>query len=412
MSRRGAPVKLRRLPEDFGVEELADFPIGESGAFAAYRLRKQSLGTLEAVDAIQRRWGIERRRMSWGGLKDKHAVTVQHLTILNGPRRDLSQSHLELEYLGQSDRAFTAADIRANRFSIVIRSLTEAETQTALAALQSIPGDGIPNYFDDQRFGSLTASGEFIARPWIAGDYERTLWLALAEAHPFDRTEEKEQKRLLREHWGRWTECKAALDRSHRRSVVTFLADRPGDFRGAWARLKVDLRSLYLAAFQSWLWNRMAATFLRETCPADILFDVPLKGGAVPFFQALPDDCRRPLQTTSLPLPSARLKLEPGPTLELATRVLAAENLELRQIRVKYPRDSFFSKGWRKVVAPVQGLEHRLDDDELDAGRRRLSLAFTLPRGSYATILVKRITAMGAGAAPFLDEAPGEDDLE
>ena len=68
--------------------------------------------------------------------------------------------------------------------------------------------------------------------------------------------------------------------------------------------------------------------------------------------------------------------------------------LEWRELRVKYPRDSFFSKGWRQAVILPQDLHADVADDELDPPQRKLSLAFTLPRGSYATIVIKRLTAL------------------
>jgi tRNA pseudouridine13 synthase len=402
-------VKLRRVPEDFFVEEISDFPIGKEGSHAVYRLSKTGLGTLEAVDAIIQRWKIERQKMSWGGLKDRHAVTSQYLTIFRGPKRNFEQKSLELEYLGQSHQPFTAADIQSNRFSLVLRSLGEEDVAFAESALTEVQRAGIPNYFDDQRFGSMSASGEFIARPWIEGNYERTLWLTFAEPHPFDRSEEKVQKEILRDHWGDWLTCKAKLTRSHRRSVVTYLCDKPTDFRGAWARVKVDLRSLYLAAYQSFLWNEMAAEFIRQNCPPESLMDVPLKTGPVPFFKSLPDDIRLKLQQTSLPLPSARQKLDPGPVNDLVNQALLKHGLELRQIRVKYPRDSFFSKGWRKTSIRADGLAWSSGADEMAQGRRRMTLDFILPRGSYATILIKRITVAGR---PIEDEEPVATDEE
>jgi tRNA pseudouridine13 synthase len=398
-------VKLRRVPEDFFVEEISDFPAGRDGGHAVYRLTKTSLGTLEAVDAIIQRWKIERRQMSWGGLKDRHAVTAQYLTIFRGPKRDLEQKSLQLEYLGQSHKSFTAADIQSNRFSLVLRSLGDDDVAFAEQALKEIQKSGLPNYFDDQRFGSMSAAGEFIARPWIEGNYERTLWLTFAEPHPFDRSDEKVEKQILRDHWGDWLTCKAKLQRSHRRSVVTYLCDKPTDFRGAWARVKVDLRSLYLAAYQSFLWNDMAAEFLRDACPAESLFEVPLKTGPVPFYRELPDDIRLRLQQSSLPLPSARQKLDPGPVADLVDRALKRHGLELREIRVKYPRDSFFSKGWRKTSIRADGLNWSSGDDEMAHGRRRMNLDFILPRGSYATILIKRITSLGQSIE---DDDPGQ----
>ena len=63
-------------------------------------------------------------------------------------------------------------------------------------------------------------------------------------------------------------------------------------------------------------------------------------------------------------------------------------------MRVKYPRDAFFSKGNRQAIVRPEHLTQQSDADELYAGCRKLLLSFDLPRVSYATILVKRLTAL------------------
>ncbi len=73
-------MKLKSLPEDFQVEELSEF-LPDGGPYAAYRLTKRGLGTPEVVAAIARRWKIDRRHISVGGLKDRHALTTQWITI-------------------------------------------------------------------------------------------------------------------------------------------------------------------------------------------------------------------------------------------------------------------------------------------------------------------------------------------
>ncbi len=390
-------MKLKRRPEDFVVDEQTDFDIG-SGPFAVYQLTKRSIGTPEAVAAIVDRWRIPRRRISYGGLKDKHAVTTQHLTIHHGPKKALSQKSFELEYLGQAERAFEPQDIRANRFTITLRDMKSDEIESAARAADVVREVGLPNYFDDQRFGSLGVSGEWIAKAWCLGDYERALWLALADPHRDDRSREKEQKRMLRELWGQWLECKAALDRSHRRSIVTYLADKqevgkPIDFKGAFARISVDLRGLYLSAFQSALWNRMLTSWLEARIPEEHRHPCELLSGpcCFPGKGALKnEDCE-----TELPLPSARLKLaDDEPVAALVEHVAEAEGLERRQLRVKYPRDSFFSKQSRRAIIPVAALTIESDNDDLYPKRRKLELQFELPRGSYATILVKGLTQL------------------
>ncbi len=392
-------MKLKSLPDDFEVEELSDFPL-KGGSFAVYLLTKKSLGTPEAITAIADRWNVSRRQISYGGLKDKHAVTRQWVTIERGPKRDMQQEHFTLAYQGQSDRPFGPHDIAANRFHVVMRNLTHGAAHEIVAQREAVARDGVPNYFDDQRFGSVGASGEFIAKPWCLGDYERALWLALAEANPHDRPGDKVEKELIRDLWGKWIECKAALPKSSRRSIITYLCDHPTRFREALALMRQDMRSLWLAAFQSDLWNLILSGWLQQHVDPARLQSVTLATANVPFFTELTDTERTLLAGTPLPLPSARLKLEPGPILALYEQVLADEGLSLRELRVKYPRDAFFSKGERAALLIPRELKIHSADDDLYPGRQRVTLQFVLPRGCYATILVKRLTGASVELLP------------
>src|SRR5439155_21930951 len=94
-------MKLKQTPEDFQVEELTDVvPTGE-GPFALDRMEKRGWATPDALAAVRRRWKIQPNRLSYGGLKDRHALTVQYLTIFRGPSRKLTHHDIHLEYLGQ-----------------------------------------------------------------------------------------------------------------------------------------------------------------------------------------------------------------------------------------------------------------------------------------------------------------------
>ena len=50
-------MKLKRLPEDFQVEEQISLA-ATGGPFVLYRLTKQSLTTLEAAHAVAQRWKL------------------------------------------------------------------------------------------------------------------------------------------------------------------------------------------------------------------------------------------------------------------------------------------------------------------------------------------------------------------
>ena len=115
----------------------------------------------------------------------------------------------------------------------------------------------------------------------------------------------KAQKAVVCEFWGRWVEAKARLDRSSTRSIVTYLVDHPTDYRGAFARMKRELRSLYFSAFQSYLWNLMLSHLIERNTGAEQRTMVDLKVGMLAFPRDLEPARRKLLSSTSLPLPSA-----------------------------------------------------------------------------------------------------------
>jgi tRNA pseudouridine13 synthase len=387
-------MRFKRIPEDFRVEELTEIAPAD-GPYALYRLEKRWIGTPEAVEAILQCWRIDRQRVSWGGLKDFHAVTQQYLTIQRGPRRDLQQERFDLCYLGQVPQPFQAADVAGNRFEIVLRDLDAATADGCEATLAGLTALGLPNYFDDQRFGSVGVSGQFIAEAWCRGDWERALWLAVAEANEHDMPARNDEKAFLREHWGDWYACLNQLEHTDAGRILYFLAQRPTDFRSAMARLPIEMRSLYVAAFQSHLWNRLLDRYLRSLVPAEQLGELPLRLGPVAFPRRVDAAQAAALGACQLPLPSARLKPDPGPIRDLLDQTLDEAEIELRHIRIKYPRDTFFSKGYRAAMFVPQELTHWLEADELYAERRKLSLSFRLGRGCYATLLVKYLEASG-----------------
>jgi tRNA pseudouridine13 synthase len=387
-------MKLKEQPEDFHVEELTDVKPAEQGPFALYRLEKRGWGTPDAIQAIRRRWKLEPRRLSYGGLKDRHAHTVQYFTVFHGPQRNLTHQGVSVEYLGQVVAAYTSKDIRANRFQITLRALQPEEALTAQHVVEALRLDGVPNYFDDQRFGSVGEKREFVARLMVLGRYEDALRLALAAPYAYDRASQKQEKAILRTCWGDWPLCQERLPRGHARRLVNYLVRHPDDFRGALARLWPELRTLYMSAYQSHLWNRMLARWIEQVCRPDQIVQVRLRLGMLPMHRVLDENQRAILVGSQLPLPSARLKIEPSDArLALIESVLAEEGLKLDELKLKGFREMYFSKGERAALCLPAHFQYEVGVDERHAGRQKLVLAFELPRGSYASLIVKRVQA-------------------
>src|SRR3954453_15764450 len=146
-------MKVKQQPDDFRVEELTDVTPGDRGPFAFYKLEKRGWTTPDALAAIRRRWQGPPDRLNSGPLTDRQAATVQYLTIYHGPRRGLKHHAVTLNYLGQVDRPYSSRDIRANRFHITLRDLATDHAGRAAGEAAAVGRDGVPNYFDVQRFG-------------------------------------------------------------------------------------------------------------------------------------------------------------------------------------------------------------------------------------------------------------------
>jgi tRNA pseudouridine13 synthase len=387
-------MKIKCRPEDFRVEEVSQVAPATAGRYTLYRLTKHGIGTIEAVAAINRRWNLAGRRVSYAGLKDRHAWTTQYLTIADGPAQVMSTPQFTLEPVGKLAHPYGPAHIRGNRFVLVLRDLNDERLQRASALVSSIPREGLPNYFDDQRFGSVGASGEFIAHAWLRGAHERALELALAEPNPFDRSGVKKQKAVLRECWSNWALAKSRLERSSTRSIVTYLVDHPTDFRGAFARMRRELRTLYFSAFQSHVWNMILTRWIEQTTRPDQRLPIALKAANVVFPSGLDADQVDLLARTPIPLPSARNPLPEGPLGAVVEQVLGTLKLSWAELRIRHLKDVFFSKGSRAALFFPESVKSEQLDDELHPGRHALSLSFELPKGSYATIVVKRVTTL------------------
>jgi tRNA pseudouridine13 synthase len=384
---------IKQKPNDFRVEELTKSKAGGGGLFAFYRMEKQGWSTPDALAIIRKRWKLDANRIAVGGLKDRHAATVQYLTIFRGPQRKLTHAHLQVTYLGQVEEAYDSEKIEANRFSVTVRSMTDEQIGTALRTLEEVRKWGVPNYYDDQRFGSVSHGGPFVAKQIMLGDHEAALKNALTAPYAFERSGQKKEKAVLRRHWGDWRLCRQMLPRNR---IVEYLFTNPDDFHGALERLPSEIRQLYLSAYQSHLWNRMLSDWIRDYVPFKDLIEVPLRLGAMPMSRRLSSEGVEQARSLTLPLHSARNHLEEGDKRKpYFDRILEEEDLTLDQFKLKGFHAMFFSKGERDAWCFPRDLEARDARDEEHARKRKLTLRFDLPRGCYATLVVKRVTRAG-----------------
>lgn len=383
--------KIKQLPEDFSVEELTNtVPLGY-GDYSFYLLRKQGVTSPDAIYKIKNAWKLDARQISYGGLKDKHAVTTQYISIKNGPKKDLDFSNLWLKHLGLIATPYDSTNLHGNRFKIVIRNINFESIPKTESTICLLPGIGIPNYFDDQRFGSINSLGNgFIAKQLVLGDFEGALKIALTLPYAHDSKWVKKEKALLLKKWGDWLFLRSKLPRGHSKSLIDHLSRNQNDFKGAAEKLRPELGGIYLAAYQSFLWNNALRNWIKMNFQVSEQFFINLKLGWYPVVKFASSDKSKIMDETFIPLPSSRLKMDEfDPFFTIIHDVVNSEGIKLEQLKVPGSRKLFFSKGERKAFYFPTNISHGVFNDDLNTGQKAVKIQFDLPRGAYATILVK-----------------------
>ena len=428
---------IKRTPSDFKVEEFLspDFLAGKiapqieapaaaaaenseqpeaappaaNAVFTLFRLTKESLSTPEAAAAVARALKLKPGTVAYAGLKDKHARTIQHVTIKQEISPDaavtelpaqLADSGWTLEKLGPAPRALTPGDIACNRFTIVARNLTEQECfdMEEAANLIAVKHDNgerslrFVNYFGDQRFGSARHGQGFLAKHLIKGDFESALKLAIATESRKDRMQDKIFKRILLENWGNFKKILPKLRPCPERRAVERLANSSGDFRAAFCALPYLTQQLSVYAYQSHLWNGIARRVVEKCCAPlgkVIAVDDPFGEMLFPEIAAIAPE----LNGLDLPLLARKTQLLP-PWKEAAESVLKEEGIEVSELQIPGVRRPFFGEEPRRLLVNADDFQinhAERDESATNNKRKKRTLRFTLPRGCYATVLLRAL---------------------
>ena len=383
-------MKVKQVPSDFVVEERATIEATDRGRYAVYRLHKRGIGTIEALRALRRTWRVPARAVGFGGLKDRHADTVQFVTIPQGPKRNLEEPAFRLTYEGQSDVPMSRTTLSGNHFRVRLRDLSRGEADAVARRFADATRFGVPAYFDEQRFGSLRGGGGFAALHLLRGDAEAALRAVIASPAREDRKAVRERERAIRDAWGRFEEALPRLTGTPLRAPVLHLVRRPGDFVGALAALDAEERRLLASAYASAVWNRTVARRIEAIVRNDDRIIFPGAAGPLVFakdFAALAE-----FDGAVLPMPAPKAAAS-DPVWQAALEATLAED-GLTLDRLVFPK--VLAMPLRPTKRPVlfRPQDARVEaaaPDDLNPGRSRLDLAFTLDRGLYATILLKRI---------------------
>ncbi|WP_157463536.1 tRNA pseudouridine(13) synthase TruD, partial [Deinococcus pimensis] len=115
---------LRATPEDFVVDEVPAYPLSGEGEHLFVRVEKRGHTTAHVVRELARQLGFDERKVGVAGLKDRHAVTTQWLSL--PPRAEGRLGEFELEGVRVLDvtrhgNKLGMGHLRGNRFRVRVR---------------------------------------------------------------------------------------------------------------------------------------------------------------------------------------------------------------------------------------------------------------------------------------------------
>lgn len=382
-------MKVKCQPEDFQVREHLKLRIKRAGRYSVYRLEKRLWNTLDVVRDLERKHGL--RHIGRGGLKDRYSLSTQFISVPGRGPRAITEKNYRLELVGHADEPVSRDVLLGNSFTVTLRELTDDELAAVTGALPKVARFGFANYYDEQRLGSARHGAGFIARKLIDGHFNGALKLYLGTPSAADDPKTRRNKTLIEAEWGHWVAC-ARLVPMEARPVVEHLVRRPRDFKGAVELIPRPMLELFINAYQSWLWNEVLTAALKEAgVPTRT---IAYSHGQFAFWSELSPEHDRNIGKMLIPTVAPDIHAASERVVRLTTAVLAKEGLELNDLRPKMRVLGVFFKSFERParVVPERMKAGAATPDELYPGHRKLTLDFYLPTGSFATILLKRLS--------------------
>jgi tRNA pseudouridine13 synthase len=335
--------------------------------------------------------------VGYAGLKDAQAVTRQVFSIRGTTEEKvmgLKWPDLTVLWAARHGNKLRIGHLSGNRFAVKVRDVNPADVVRIKAPLDTLQRRGMPNYFGEQRFGRR-GDNDRLGAALVRGDYEGVLKLLLGS--PDSAVDD-----------GQTHAARAAYDRGDREGSMRQWPRRSGMERRVLARLiktgragsavwAIDekIRRLWVSALQSRLFNDVVARRV-EADALDRVMDGDLAwkhdNGAC--FQVestrLAEEqarCDAFEISASGPLLGYRTTMPAGgEPLRIENEAMAAHGLS--------PKD-FRSEHVGRVKGARRPLRVQPKDVELAGGvddyGAHVTVAFTLPAGSFATVLMREL---------------------
>lgn len=408
---RGVRGRTKATSEEFRVSEISSYPLPDpGGSFTVLRIASRDWEQHELAGAIARRLGLPPHAVSWSGTKDRRAV-ADRLFSYRGPLPDgdLGLPRVDLREAYRAKDGLVLGHHYGNAFDIHVTELSAPpdEAVTAVRATERELRDrgGFPNFFGPQRFGEVRPITHLVGRAIVGGALDEAVELYLT-ALPLGRSEGPgdDARRAYAAHRDP-AQALAEFPREYRfeRTLLEHLVHGHTAER-ALRGLSRELRLLFVHAYQALLFNRWASRRHALGLP----FDRPVVGdrilrlgrdGTVRSQEAVPvstdnqvecaEQVRRGRALVAGPLIGYETPEVAGPAGELLEPILSDERVDRGMFRLPRTPEIASRGAWRPVLLPLPPLS-------LAPDATGLSFRFALPKGAYATVLLREFLKPGA----------------
>lgn len=384
----GTGGKYKETPEDFEVEEIPLYPCCGKGEHLYLWIEKEGISTRELLTQLSRGLRLNEREIGYAGLKDARALTRQMISVPARCSAQLDTLQLRKARILQRDlhsNKLRLGHLAGNRFTIRLRNPHPDAAQRAETTLAALENCGVPNRFGEQRYGVLGNSA--------------TLGLLLLQEQfeDFCREQLGDPQLIRNSEWhaaavayrqNNLAECLQRLPRRMRdeRRLVSCLIDGKG-FRQAALSLPRNLLRLYLSASQSQLFDHLLEQRLpniSQLIDGDIAYKHD-NGACFRVELAATEQARadRFEISPTAPLFGFKAMLATGRPGEREQELLAATGLTLESWQL--------GKGLA-MPGERRPLRVPLSQPAITAATKDyLTLRFALPKGSYATSVLREL---------------------